>query len=184
VISYLEHIIDVWMEAKPLFHNILITQYKEKIFELQADPDTEKLQSKKSQLAEIRQKLIDFLKSSNKFAADKVLVDFPYNDLFEERAIVLGKLGKHEKVLAIYIQILGDVEKAIEYCDEVYKAAGTSHHEVYVVLLRILLNPPTQPPYSDVKLHPRCLQPDVESVLEILDKNARRIDPHNALAVS
>jgi Vam6/Vps39-like protein vacuolar protein sorting-associated protein 39 len=184
VISYLEHIIDVWGEVKPLFHNIIITQYKEKIFELQADPDIEKLQSKKNQLQETRQKLVNFLKTSNKYAADKVLVDFPYNDLFEERAIVLGKLGKHEKVLAIYVQILGDVEKAVGYCDEVFVAAGASHHEVYIVLIRILLNPPTTPPYSDVQLHPRCLEPDVESVLEVLDKNARRINPHSALSVS
>ena len=184
VIPYLEHVIDVWNETKPLFHNILITQYKEKIFEYQADPDLEQVFQKKLQLKQTREKLVNFLKSSTKYAADKILVEFPYNDLFEERAIVLGKLGKHEKVLAIYIQILGDIEKAIAYCDEVYSSAGASHHEVYITLIRILLNPPTTPPYSDVKLHPRCLQPDVESVLDILDKNAKRINPHSALAVS
>lgn len=183
VVPYLEHIIDVWSEVKPLFHNILITQYKEKVFEYQADPDLQQVHQKKLQLKETREKLINFLKLSNKYAADKVLVDFPYNDLFEERAIVLGKLGKHEKVLAIYFQILGDIEKAVAYCDEVYAATGTSHHEVYIILIRILLNPPTTPPYSDVKLHPKCLQPDVESVLDILDKNARRINPHSALMV-
>lgn len=184
VIPYLEHIIDVWSEIKPLFHNILIQQYKEKIFDYQNDPDLENVAQKKLQLQETREKLIKFLKSSNKYAADKVLVDFPYNDLFEERAIVLGKLQKHEKVLAIYIQILGDVEKAVRYCDEVYRSANLKHHEIYITLIRILLNPPTTAPYTDVKLHPRCLQPDVESVLDILDQNAKRINPHSALAVS
>lgn len=183
VIPYLEHIIDVWNEVKPLFHNILISQYKDKVFELQADQSLSESHQKQMELKETREKLINFLKSSSKYAADKVLVDFPYNDLFEERAIVLGKLGKHEKVLAIYIQILGDVEKAIEYCNEVYLQAETSQHEVYINLIRILLNPPTTPPYSDVKLHPRCLQPDVESVLDILDNNATRINPHSALSV-
>jgi Vam6/Vps39-like protein vacuolar protein sorting-associated protein 39 len=184
VIPYLEHIIGTWKEVKPLFHNILITQYKEKVFEYQNDPDLEKVHQKKLQLAETREKLVNFLKSSNYYAADKVLVDFPYNDLFEERAIVLGKLEKHEKVIAIYIQILGDVEKAIQYCDEVFSTTGTGQHEVYIILIRILLNPPTQPPYSEVKLHPRCLQPDVESVLEILEENGTRINPHSALSVS
>lgn len=183
VIPYLEHIIEVWNEVKPLFHNILISQYKDKVFEYQADPNLSESHQKQLQLKETREKLINFLKSSNKYAADKVLVDFPYNDLFEERAIVLGKLGKHEKVLAIYIQILGDVGKAIEYCNEVYLSAETSQHEVYISLIRILLNPPTTPPYSDVKLHPRCLQPDVESVLDILDNNATRVNPHSALSV-
>ncbi len=84
-----------------------------------------------------KEKLISFLKTSNKYHADKVLVDFPYNDLFEERAIVLGKLGKHEKVLAIFIQILGDIDKAIEYCDSVYALAKDSKFsEVYVILIR------------------------------------------------
>lgn len=184
VIPYLEHIIDIWSEVKPLFHNILISQYKEKIFEFQADPSLHEMHQKQLQLKEIRAKLINFLKSSNYFAADKVLVDFPYNDLFEERAIVLGKLGKHEKVLAIYIQILGDVDKAIEYCNEVYSSGGTSHHEVYIILIRILLNPPSTPPYSDVKLHPKFEKCDIESVLDILDKNATRINPHNVLSVS
>lgn len=184
VISYLEHIIDVWYEVKPLFHNILITQYKDKVFELQADPDLQQVHQKQLLLQETRDKLINFLKSSNKYAADKVLVDFPYTDLFEERAIVLGKLGKHEKVLAIYIQILGDVDKAIAYCDEVFTTSSASQHEVYIILMRTLLNPPTTPPYSDVKLHPRCEKPDIESVLDILDKNAKRINPHSALVVS
>jgi Vam6/Vps39-like protein vacuolar protein sorting-associated protein 39 len=183
-IPYLEHIIDVWNEPKPLFHNILITQYREKILEYQNDPDLNVVHQKKLQLQETRAKLINFLKSSNKYAADKVLVEFPYNDFLEERAIVLGKLEKHEKVLAIYFQILGDIDKAVAYCDEVYTTAGTTHHEVYITLIRILLNPPTTPPYSEVKLHPKCLQPDVESVLHILDKYSTRINPHSALAVS
>lgn len=133
----------------------------------------------------IREKLLVFLKSSDKYAADEVLVDFPYNDLFEERAVVLGKLQKHDKVLAIYIQILGDVKKAIEYCDNVYSIANTkSYNDVYIILMKTLICPPTAPPYSEVKLHPNCSKPDVESVLEILDKNAMRINPHSALAVS
>lgn len=184
VIPYLEHIIDVWSEVKPLFHNILITQYKDKVFDYQQDPSLNEGHQKQLALKETRDKLINFLKSSNNYAADKVLVDFPYNDLFEERAIVLGKLGKHEKVLAIYVQILGDLEKSVDYCNEVYSSAGASHHEVYIILIRLLLNPPTQPPYSDVKLHPRCQEPDIESVLDVLNKHAKRINPHSALTVS
>lgn len=140
---------------------------------------------KQLQLQSIRDKLLVFLKTSDKYAADEVLVDFPYNDLFEERAVVLGKLQKHDKVLAIYIQILGDVKKAIEYCNNVYiNANSSSYNDVYIILIRTLICPPNAPPYSEVKLHPNCLKPDVESVLEILDRNAIRINPYNALAVS
>lgn len=183
VVPYLEHIINIWNDKKPLFHNILIQQYREQIFNLQNDPDFEKVYQKKVQLQSVREKLIKFLRSSNNYAPDKVLVEFPYNDLFEERAIVLGKLSKHEKVLAIYIQILGDVDKAINYCDEVYNTAGAQHHEVYVTLIRLLLNPPTNSPYNEVKLHPKCLQADIDSVLGILENYAKRINPYAVLMV-
>jgi hypothetical protein len=43
-----------------------------------------------------------------------------FTGLFEERAIVLGKLGRHERALAIYMSILGDVPRAIQYCDKVF----------------------------------------------------------------
>lgn len=41
---------------------------------------------------------------------------------FEERAIVLGKLGRHEQVLSMYVTVLNDVDRATEYCDKVYKS--------------------------------------------------------------
>jgi len=47
-----------------------------------------------------------------------------FTGLFEERAIVLGKLGRHEHALAIYMSILKDVPRAVEYCDKV--RAGTA----------------------------------------------------------
>lgn len=56
----------------------------------------------------VRDKLIEFLEKYNYLHPETVLKNFPENDLFEERAIVLGKLKRHEKVLAIHIQILGN----------------------------------------------------------------------------
>lgn len=34
VIPYLEHIINVWNETKPIFHNILIQQYRDFLSEI------------------------------------------------------------------------------------------------------------------------------------------------------
>ncbi len=50
---------------------------------------------------------------------------FP-SDLYEERAILLGKLGQHEKALAIYVIVLGDIEKASRYCKQIYETGGPS----------------------------------------------------------
>lgn len=134
-------------------------------------------------LEDTKSKLIEFLKVSSQYSPDYVLNYFPTDDLFEERAIILGKLGKHEKVLAIYIQILGDVDKAAAYCEEIYRK-DQQNVNIYVTLIRTLLVPPTVPPYTGVTLHPRCLQPDVESVLELLTEHANKFNPHAVLQVN
>ncbi|GAB0088727.1 Vacuolar sorting protein 39/Transforming growth factor beta receptor-associated domain 1 [Sergentomyia squamirostris] len=184
VVPYLEHVIHVWNESKPIFHNILIQQYRDAVKELKQDMeigDTSK--EKEALLVNVRAKLLDFLKKSSKYNPETVLGDFPYQDLFEERAIILGKLEKHDKVLAIYIQILGDVEKAIKYCDEVYSSKDLRRDEIFVLLIKTLLTPPVTPPYSGVPLHPRCLTPDIETVLEILEKDAKKVEPLAVLQI-
>lgn len=135
-------------------------------------------------LENTRAKLVEFLKKSNRYAPESVLKNFPCNELFEERATILGKLGKHEKVLAIFIQILGNVEKAIEYCEDVYQSsANEKNANAYVILIRILLIPPSSPPYSDVPLHPSCLKPNTNAVLDILEKHATKLNPYAVLQI-
>lgn len=50
--------------------------------------------------------------------------------LFEERAIILGRLGRHEQALSIYVSVLSDIQRAKEYCDKVYKQGGPGADEV------------------------------------------------------
>lgn len=134
-------------------------------------------------LENIRSQLLEFLNKSNKYTPEKVLKQFPTNDLIEERAIILGKLAKHEHVLAIYIQILGDIGKAVEYCENVYKL-DNKNTDIYVLLIRTLLIPPTESPYKGVPLHPQCLEPNLPAVLELLVKHATKLNPHAVLQVS
>lgn len=134
-------------------------------------------------LENTRSKLVDFLKKSNNYAPESVLKNFPCNELFEERATILGKLGKHEKVLAIFVQILGNIEKAIEYCESVYQINGEKNSNAYIILIRTLLIPPTAPPYSDVPLHPSCLKPNINAVLDVLDKHATKLNPYAVLQI-
>lgn len=141
------------------------------------------LRQKELQCANIREKLVDFLKKSNNFTPETVLKNFPYNDLFEERAIILGKLGKHEKVLAIHIQILGDIDKATSYCEDVYDPSNEATGNVFVILINTLLIPPITPPYSNVPLHPSCLQPNIDAVLELLERHATKLNPHAVLQI-
>lgn len=131
----------------------------------------------------IRDKLKDFLKKYNYLHAETVLKNFPENDLFEERAIILGKLKKHEKVLAIHIQISGDVPKAIAYCEDVYNTEPEAAKTIFIQLIEILLKPPTTPPYIGVELHPICREPNVEAVLTLLEQHATKLNPYYVLQI-
>lgn len=174
VIPYLEHIINIWKEPKPIFHNILICQYRNEIQILMKNgEDNEKLDVLKS-------KLLTFLKTSDKYAPDNVLQDFPTDCLLEERAIILGKLGKHEKVLVIYLQVLGDIEKAKQYCEEVYQEDS----DIYVLLLKTILRPSKTPPYENVVIHKDFMEPNVDLGVKFLESYACRIDPVKVLGVS
>lgn len=108
---------------------------------------------------------------------------FPTKDLFEERAIIMGKSGKHEKVIAIYIQILGDIDKATAYCESAYDQSNNAASNVFVILIKTLLVPPTQPPYTGVPLHPLCLEPNIDAVLDILEKHATKMNPYAVLQI-
>lgn len=100
VIPYLEHIICTWNDTTSVFHNALIEKYREKITEKKANlPDTE--------LQHTRLKLLVFLEKSAHYTPERVVEHFPTDSLFEERAIIYGKLGRHEQALAIYVLILG-----------------------------------------------------------------------------
>lgn len=131
-----------------------------------------------------RKKLIDFLRKTTYYNPETVLVYFPTTDLFEERALILGRQKKHEKALAIYIQILGDIDKASEYCQAVYENnENDKNTDIYLMFIKFLLKAPTSPPYSSVALHPRCLKPEIETVLDILDKHGDKVSPHEVLKI-
>ena len=183
VIPYLEHVINVWQDSNTFIHNILIKQYREKLETIMEDLEKDGSHLKMElteELKEYRIKLYDLLQNSNNYSPDVVLKDFPTNILLEERAIILGRLKKHEKVLAIYIQILGDVEKASKYCEDNYK----DDPDIFFTLLKTILNPLKQPPYENVELHKDFLQPNHEIVLELLNKYATKIKPDKIWPVS
>ena len=43
-----------------------------------------------------------------------------FSGFFEERALLLGRLGKHEQALAIYAHVLKDTRRAEDYCRRNY----------------------------------------------------------------
>ncbi|XP_072931702.1 vam6/Vps39-like protein [Epargyreus clarus] len=177
VIPYLEHVIHTWNETNPQFHNALINMYREKITDKKANCTEEELQH-------IKSKLVAFLEKSSHYTPERVILHFPNDALFEERAIILGKLGRHEQALAIYVQLLGDVERAIRYCENVSEKCSDA--DVYVILMRILMQPERTTlagPLAAAPRHPAAALPDLETALELLERHADRISPLKALSV-
>ncbi|XP_047989752.1 vam6/Vps39-like protein [Leguminivora glycinivorella] len=176
VVPYLEHIIHTWNENSALFHNELIIQYTERIMDKDADSQD---------LSHTKSKLLSFLQTSTHYTPESVIAHFPTDSLFEERAAILEKLGRHEQALAIYIHILGDINCAIQYCEKTHNIHDEDTRDIYIVLLQFLVNPQQGPVGAMAKLprHPRTEKPDLEAVFSILEKHADKICPVKALSV-
>ncbi|XP_014482462.1 PREDICTED: vam6/Vps39-like protein isoform X1 [Dinoponera quadriceps] len=198
VIQYLEHVVHVWEDTNPLFHNVLIHQYKEKCL---ASMDANATPAEKEASQHIRQKLQQFLEKSAYYTPETILVHFPFDSLFEERAIILGRLGRHQQAISIYISLLNDIPRAIQYCHNVYtryqkillqdqnradKQKQTDNaDEVYVLLIQQLLKPDNEGVlmagcHTEIQ---RMAQPDLEMALQLLEEHASEINPMKALEV-
>ncbi|KAJ8942577.1 hypothetical protein NQ318_010385 [Aromia moschata] len=173
VIPYLEHVVHTWEDSNPLFHNALVHQYREKIV------------TEGSAVAEhTRKKLLQFLDGSKQYTAENILGSFPTDSLLEERAIILGRLGRHEEALTIYMRALGDIEKTTEYCKKVYEKGTPGSQTVYVSLIKLTLNPDSCPlNLPGLVLSPKTAQPDLELALQLLEQHANRINPLEALEI-
>ncbi|XP_017845432.1 vam6/Vps39-like protein [Drosophila busckii] len=174
VIPYLEHIIEVWGDTNTLLHNVLIKQYRGQVERLLTQQNNGE---ETPELLPLRAKLYKMLENTQYYSPDRVLEDFPTTLLLEERALILGRLKKHEKVLAIYIQVLGDVAKAKTYAEANYE----EDNELFNLLLKTVLKPNRQPPYEGVTLHPDFLRPNTEVALELLNTYTVKIEPTLAL---
>ncbi|CAL7939543.1 unnamed protein product [Xylocopa violacea] len=192
VITYLEHVVHVWEDTNPLFHDVLIHQYKEKCLTCMSKNATP---AEKQTVQHVRQKLQNFLEKSVHYTPETILVHFPFDQLFEERAIILGRLGRHQQAISIYISLLNDIPKATEYCHNVYtnyknqqnadkQKQSDGADEVYVMLIQQLL----QPNKEDLTIGcgpnmQRTVQPDLEMALQLLEEHASKINPLKALGV-
>lgn len=180
VIPYLKHVIVEWKETNAVFHNALILQYKDYIVqkisavgvveapEGEGDPETLSLSKARAELREL-------LLTSKVYSADLILPQFPHDCLEEERAILLGSLGRHEEALAIYLYQMRDVERATKYCEKHYSPGS----KIYTVLFRFMLKPPEAElmralSLSDANQNPPC---DVDAALEIVAQHGTKMDP-------
>ncbi|BGP41330.1 Vacuolar morphoproteinsis protein 6 [Rhodotorula kratochvilovae] len=156
-IRYLEHIVHELGEQGADFHEKLVELY---LAAVQAPPSGRDGTAYK--------KVLDLLESSTSYRPDRMLGRLPSEDMHEVRAILLGRLGRHEGALQIYVYQLEDHATAEQYCKRVYDSDEAMRPTIFHLLLRLYLRPRPN--------HPLLFTP----ALSLLSTQAARIDPIEA----
>ncbi|KIJ52420.1 hypothetical protein M422DRAFT_26032 [Sphaerobolus stellatus SS14] len=153
-VRYLEFLVDDRHDTSRMFHERLAESYMNLSMKAKEEGNTELQQ-------EMYSKLLKFIRESEYYEVDSLFANLPSDDMYEARAILLGRLGKHRGALEIYVYRLKDYLKAEEYCKQVYHA-DPQEKRIFLTLLRIYLHSNT----TDL-LHP---------ALELISRHSPRLD--------
>ncbi|XP_072972128.1 vacuolar sorting protein 39 [Typha angustifolia] len=128
----------------PNLQNELVQIYLSEVLEWYKDLKEEQKWDEKT-YSPTRKKLIFALEGISGYNAEVLLKRLPSDALFEERAILLGKLNQHHLALSLYVHKLQLPELAVAYCDRIYAAGSQQpskpYANIYLTLLQVYLNP-------------------------------------------
>jgi len=102
--------------------------------------------------------------------------------MFEERALILEKLGRHDQAISIYVHVLKDAQRAMDYCSRVYDKTDTEKKEVFTVLMKQLLGGPNLGGLPGMTIETEPHVPDIKNVMKLLKDYAPYLDPMNVLS--
>ncbi|KAG0169936.1 Vacuolar morphogenesis protein 6 [Apophysomyces sp. BC1034] len=162
-ILYLEYILEELQDNSPEFHNRLAIAYLDEILSVKPDDQERK--------AEVRSRMLNFLRSSTHYRAEKILIRLPMDDLFEERAVLLSRIGQHDQALDIYVYKLKNYAMAEEYCTKVYQEDPEKGERMYLTLLRVYLQPSNNQ------------KPPLEPALDLLAHHGSHINASEVLSL-
>ncbi|KAJ7116484.1 hypothetical protein C8R44DRAFT_209802 [Mycena epipterygia] len=160
-IRYLEFLIEERREESTAFHDRLAELYLKMTLSAKKRNDRDWSQH--------YAKLLKFINTTDRYRIDRLYSMISSEDLFEARAILLGRFGRHDQALELYVYRLQDYLKAEEHCMRVYRA-GTETSNVYLTLLRIYLRP-------TVKSGADLLQP----ALQLIARHSPQLDAVDTL---
>lgn len=178
VISYLECMIETNEKSLDVeFHNELVHQYvdvTEKYYNVSSSKTEVSIDRETSgRRKSLRTRLMNFLSSENaRYDAKQMLEEFPPTRLLEERALLLRRLGLHDRALHIYVHKLKSLKLAEVYCDQVYEMEN--HSDVYVAFIRACLRKP--PDVSDEESNEK-------KAIDLMCKYHDRINPVKVLSL-
>ncbi|WVQ77396.1 hypothetical protein IAR50_007081 [Cryptococcus sp. DSM 104548] len=104
------------------------------------------LDAARSEEGEMFTKLLTFLETSEGYKAGKMLSKLKKDEMPQARAILLGRMGRHEDALKVYVYQLQDYAQAETYC---VKNEG-NRSTIFSILLQLYLRP--APSYSSEQL--------------------------------
>lgn len=145
-------------------------------------------------LGQLRRKLMHVLEICDYYTMETLSAYLLHDGLFEERAIVLGKMGNHREAVMIYVHILNDLEMAEQYCwKQFHRAAhckGADRRVFYYLFEQCLRKPMrnelskylndntaintfNMPLLLPSSIHAFLKDPRNQSILDNLDLNVR-----------
>ncbi|WVO14727.1 hypothetical protein L204_102365 [Cryptococcus depauperatus] len=153
--KYLEHLIYNMGEKGVDYHDKLACF-------LLAD-SRKKIQGK---VSESYDKFLQFLIFSSHYRPYRLMNQLKGDEMPEARAILLGRMGKHEEALKIYVYKLEDYYAAESYCMRTYPDKS----DIFLILLQLYLRP------SSVN-HAHLLAP----ALSLVSKHSTSLPPFSVL---
>ncbi|KIR39958.1 hypothetical protein I307_04942 [Cryptococcus deuterogattii 99/473] len=138
--GYLEYIIWTLGEEGGAFHDKLAELYM--VDSRVHREEKEKEREEEKEQGEPYTKLLEFLNDSIHYRPYRLMNKLSGQEMPEARAILLGRMGKHEEALKIYVYRLQDYAAAESYCVKAYQ----SNNNVFLLLLQLYLRPPPPSP--------------------------------------
>ncbi|KAJ3475842.1 hypothetical protein NLI96_g11566 [Meripilus lineatus] len=155
---FVEFLIAERGEESPAFHDRLAELYLRMTVSSKKRGDQETRKHMYS-------KLLDFVDKTHHYRPDRLFGLLPSDDLYEAKAILLGRLGRHDSALEVYVYRLQDYLKAEEYCKRIYEPNGLTSN-IFLTLLRIYLRPTQSTGGADL------LRP----ALDLISRHSPRLD--------
>ncbi|GMK59883.1 hypothetical protein CspeluHIS016_0901000 [Cutaneotrichosporon spelunceum] len=126
-ITYLQHVFELG-DTSPELHDKLAELYLRQLKDASGSNRDDALKT-----------LLNFLNQSTNYRPYRLLSKLPVQDVPEAQAVLLGRLGKHDQALQLYIYTLKDYAAAEAYCARVH--AKEPERRLFLHLLRLYLRP-------------------------------------------
>lgn len=132
-LKLLEHLVLDKESQTEKFHTLLATKYLERLSSLELHDE---------RAIQIRAQFQAFIVKSNLIKPAHLMSRLESTDLHQEKAILYGKMGDHEKALKIMVHKLEDPQAGESYCDQIApKKDSILKKKLLLSLIKVFLDP-------------------------------------------